>query len=73
MESQHQLLKDISAGQQASGSDGPEEFLERDAAVAELHELLTSFRNAAAEEGEAGAAGSQPSVAPSYLSIRSGH
>ena len=52
MESQHQLLKDISAGQQASGSDGPEEFLERDAAVAELHDLLTSFRNAATEEGD---------------------
>ena len=34
---------------------------------------LKSQMQAVAEEGEAGAAGSQPSVAPSYPSIRSGH
>lgn len=45
-------MKEISAGQQASGGSegGPEEFLERDAAVAELHELLTGFRDAEDED-----------------------
>ena len=51
LESQHQLLKEISAGQQAS-SDGPEEFAERDAAVAQLHQLLTGFASSQTKDEE---------------------